>query len=203
MAVLAIKEGVEPITNIPNILVYEELDGRKLYRKGYKSFLNQTKTIEEIIGSSSLQSALISILLRYFYTNTDENEYEIFTNEAGLHVSLGNNLSSDIILYNTEDARQYQYDEHYFNVAPKVVIEVDIKIDLENMNSVDYWTKKTEKLFSFGVERVIWIFSEDKKIIFCEPNQDWLVRDWNKDFELLPNHHINLQMMIEKKGYIL
>ena len=191
------------MTNIPNILVYEELDGRKLYRKGYKSFLNQTKTIEEIIGSSSLQSALISILLRYFYTNTDENEYEIFTNEAGLHVSLGNNLSSDIILYNTEDARQYQYDEHYFNVAPKVVIEVDIKIDLENMNSVDYWTKKTEKLFSFGVERVIWIFSEDKKIIFCEPNQDWLVRDWNKDFELLPNHHINLQMMIEKKGYIL
>ena len=71
------------------------------------------------------------------------------------------------------------------------------------MNSVDYWTKKTEKLFSFGVERVLWIFSEDKKIIICEPHKDWLVRDWNKDFELLPNHVINLQKLIEKKGYIL
>ena len=68
-------------TDIPDFLVYEELNGQKLYRKGYKQYLNQTKTIEEIMGCSSLQGILISILLRYLYKNTDENEYEIFTSE--------------------------------------------------------------------------------------------------------------------------
>ena len=199
-AVATIDEN-KKITSIPEILVYEELNGRKMYRKGYKHVINQTKTIEEIMGCSSLQGAIISILLRYLYTHTDENEYEIFTNEAGLHVSLGNNLSSDIILYNAEDALKYQYDNYYFNVAPKMVIEVDIKIELEDMTSVDYWTKKTERLFSFGVEKVIWIFSEDKKIILAEPNKDWLVRNWAKDFELMPDHILNIQKMIDKKGY--
>ena len=62
------------------------------------------------MGCSSLQGIIISILLRYLYAHTDENEFEIVTNEIGLHMSLGNNLSSDIILYNAEDARQYQFD---------------------------------------------------------------------------------------------
>ena len=201
MIATAVKADNQVTASIPEFLVYEELNGQKLYRKGYKQYLNQTKTIEEIMGCSSLQGILISILLRYLYKNTDENEYEILTNEAGLHISLGNNLSSDIILYNAEDARQYQYDEHYFNVAPKMVIEVGIKIEMENIYSVDYWTKKTQTLFDFGVEKVLWIFSEDKKIILAEPNKDWIVRDWNKDFELLPNHIVNIQNMIEKKGY--
>ena len=188
-------------TDIPDFLVYEELNGQKLYRKGYKQYLNQTKTIEEIKTSVSFQGIITSVLLNYLYKNVDENEFETFANNVGLYVSLGNNLSSDIILYNAEDARQYQYDDHYFNVAPKMVIEVDIKIELENIYSVDYWTKKTQTLFDFGVEKVLWIFSEDKKIILAEPNKDWIVRDWTKDFELLPNHVINIQNMIEKKGY--
>jgi Uma2 family endonuclease len=201
MTALAEKRGSRKIATLPSILVHEELNGRKLYRKGYKQFLSRTKTIEEIIGCSSLQGVIISILLRYLYTHTDENEYEIFTNEAGLHVSLGNNFSSDIILYSAEEARKYQYDDHYFNVAPKMVIEVDIKIELEGINSTDYWTKKIQTLFDFGVEKVIWIFTEDKKIILAEPNKDWITCDWAKDFELISNHVLNLEKMIEKKGY--
>ena len=201
MTAVATTNENKKIIGIPEILVYEELNGRKMYRKGYKHVINQTKTIEEIMGCSSLQAAIVSVLLSYLYRNIEDEGYEIMTNEAGLHVSLGNNLSSDIILYNSEDFLKYQLDVHYFNVAPKMVIEVDIKIELEDMTSVDYWTKKTESLFSFGVEKVIWIFSEDKKIILAEPNKDWLVRDWAKDFELMPNHIINIQKMIDKKGY--
>ena len=201
MTAVVTTEENKKITGIPDILVYEELNGHKMYRKGYKHVINQTKTIEEIMGCSSLQAAIVSVLLSYLYRNIEDEGYEIMTNEAGLHVSLGNNLSSDIILYNSEDFLKYRLDVHYFNVAPKMVIEVDIKIELEDMTSVDYWTKKTERLFSFGVEKVIWIFSEDKKIILAEPNKDWLVRDWAKDFELMPNYIINIQKMIDKKGY--
>ena len=201
MIATAIKAENSATTEIPDFLVYEELNGQKLYRKGYKQYLNQTKTIEEIMGCSSLQAAIVSVLLSYLYRQIEDEGYEIMTNEAGLHVALGNNLSSDIILYDSQDFIKYRLDDHYFNFAPKMVIEVDIKIELENIYSVDYWTKKTQTLFDFGVEKVLWIFSEDKKIILAESNKDWIVRDWTKDFELLPNHIINIQNMIEKKGY--
>ena len=153
------------------------------------------------MGCSSLQGIIISVLLRYLYTHTDENEYEILTNEIGLHVSLGNNLSSDIILYDAEEARQYAFDDHYFNVAPKMVIEVDVKIDLENTTAVGYLNEKNKTLLSFGVERIVWIFTEDKKIVLVEPNRDWIVCDWSNDFTLLDGHSINLEKMILKKGY--
>jgi Uma2 family endonuclease len=203
MTAVAYKDDNKSIKSIPEILVYEELNGRIMYRKGYKNVLNQTKTIEEIMGCSSLQAAIVSVLLSYLYRNIEDEGYEIMTNEAGLHIALGNNLSSDIILYNSVDFLKYRLDEHYFNVAPKLVIEVDIKVELEDMSSVEYWTKKTQTLFGFGVEKVIWVFSEDKKIILAEPNKDWIVRDWTKDFEFMPNHIINIQSMIEKKGYIV
>ena len=200
MTALAILEE-KKVFYLPKQLVYEELNGRKLYRKGYKQFLNHTKTIEEIMGCSSLQAAIVSVLLSYLYRRIEDEGYEIMTNEAGLHVSLGNNLSSDIIVYTTEDFLKYRLDNHYFNVAPKMVIEVDIKIEIEDMNAVEYWTEKTETLFSFGVEKVIWVFSEDKKFILAEPNKKWLIQDWTIDFELMPNHIVNIEKMIEKKGY--
>ena len=203
MTAVAYKDDNKSVNSISEIFVYEELNGRIMYRKGYKSVLNQTKTIEEIMGCSSLQAAIVSVLLSYLYRNIEDEGYEIMTNEAGLHIALGNNLSSDIILYDSSDFLKYRLDEHYFNVAPKLVIEVDIKVELEDMSSVEYWTKKTQTLFGFGVEKVIWVFSEDKKIILAEPNKDWIVRDWTKDFEFMPNHTINIQKMIEKKGYIL
>jgi Uma2 family endonuclease len=201
MTALAEKRVLRHIPHIPSILVYEELNGRKLYRKGYKKFLNRTKTIEEIMGCSSLQAAIVSVFLSYLYRQVEDEGYEIMTNEAGLHISLGNNLSSDIVVYDSEDFLKYRLDEHYFNAAPKIVIEVDVKIELEDMNATDYWTTKTEMLFSFGVEKVVWVFTEDKKIILAEPNKAWIECDWTEDIELLPNHFLNLQQRIDKKGY--
>ncbi len=201
MTAVAIKEKNPKSLDIPSILIYEELNGRKLYRKGYKNYLNKTKTIEEIMGSSSLQGAIISVLLSYLFRNVEDEGYEIMTNEAGLHVTLGVNLSSDIILYKREDFLNYRLDEHYFNVAPKIVIEVDIKIELEEQNALEYVNEKTKTLLDFGVEHVIWFFSKDKTVFFARPNQDWLIRNWTKDFELLPDHILNVQKMIEAKGY--
>jgi Uma2 family endonuclease len=201
MSTVSILQEAKKEVIIPEQLVYEELDGRKLYRKGYKDVINHTKTIEEIMGCSSLQGIIISVFLSYLYRNIEDEGYAIITNEIGLHVSLGNNLSSDIILYDAQDAIKYQFNEHYFNVAPKMVIEVDVKIDLENISDVDYIADKTQTLFGFGVERVIWVFTTKRKVILAQPNQDWIIRDWAKDFDIIDGHAINLMAMIEKKGY--
>ena len=201
MTAVAILEETKKEVIISEQLVYEELNGRKLYRKGYKNVINQTKTIEEIMGCSSLQGTIVSVLLSFLYRNIEDLGYEIITNEIGLHVSLGNNLSSDIIIYNHNDFIQYRIDEHYFDVAPKMVIEVDVKIDLEKNSDVDYIAEKTQTLFNFGVKRVIWVFTAKKKVVLAQPNQDWIIRDWSKDFDIIEGHAINLMGMIEKKGY--
>ena len=202
MTAFAVKQhSNQKVARMPDILVYEELNGRQLYRKDYKKFLNHTKTIEEIMGCSSLQAAIVSVLLSYLYRRIEDEGYEIMTNEAGLHVSLGNNLSSDIIVYKREDFLKYRLDNHYFDAAPKIVIEVDVKIEVEDTDATEYWTKKTETLLNFGVEKVIWFFSEDKKMIIAEQNKDLLIQDWTNDFELMPNHTLNIEQMIEQKGY--
>jgi Uma2 family endonuclease len=201
MTTLAVSEENQNIRSIPTQLVYEEMNGRAYYRKGYKEVINQTKTIEEIMGGSSLRGIIISVILRFLYRNIEDLGYEIITNEIGLHISLGNNLSSDIILYNHNDFLQYRIDEHYFDVAPKIVIEVDIKIDLGEVSDVNYITDKTKKLFEFGVERVIWVLTTHRKVILAQPNQDWIIRDWSKDFEILEGHSINLIAALEKKGF--
>ena len=202
MTAFAVKQhSNQKVARMPDILVYEELNGRQLYRKDYKKFLNHTKTIEEIMGCSSLQAAIVSVLLSYLYRQIEDEGYEIMTNEAGLHVSLGNNLSSDIIVYKREDFLKYRLDNHYFDTAPKIVIEVDVKIEVEDMDATEYWTKKTETLLNFGVEKVIWLFSEDKKMIIAEQNKDLLIQDWTNDFDLMPNHTLNIEQMIAQKGY--
>lgn len=185
----------------PKQLVYETLNARKLYRRGFNEVVNQTKTIEEIMRRSSLQSNIISILLKYLYMHTSEIDYEIFTNEIGLDISQDNNLSSDIVIFDADDALQYQFDGHYFHVAPKIAFQVDVKIELGDTNVVEYLREKNKVLFDFGVERVVWIFTEDKKILLAQPNRVWLMSNWSKDTELLEGHKINLQNMIDEKRY--
>ena len=43
---------------VPDYLIYEIMDGQPLYRKGYKAVLNKSKTLEDIMGSSTLQSEI-------------------------------------------------------------------------------------------------------------------------------------------------
>ncbi len=185
---------------IPRSLIYEEMDGEPIYYRGYQDVLNKNKTLDDIMGSSSLQAVIIKVLLKYLYTNVDEQQYEIFTNETGLHLAKGNNLASDIAIYDTALLKGFKYDEHYFKIPPTVGIEVDIKADLSVMKWETYVKRKTEKLHRFGVQRVIWILSATQQVITTEPNQDWIIRDWHKPLEILPDHIINLGDMLRASG---
>ncbi len=199
MAAHGVEQGI-PIP-IPKQLIYEELFGQILYRKGYKDVLNQTKTLEEIIGRSSLESTILSLMLRYLYTNLEDEGYAIMTHQVGLNVSLENQLVSDIALYPIKIVIDYSLDKYYFKIPPKMVIEVGISIDLENIADYKYVSQKVKALFKFGVERVLWIFTYDQKILIAEPNQDWILRDWAKDVQLMEGHTFNLMALIQKRGY--
>ena len=185
---------------IPRSLIYEEMDGEPIYYRGYQEVLNQQKTIDDIMGSSSLQVAIIRVLLKYAYAQIDGEQYEVYTNETGLHLSKGNNLASDIAIYDATTLKNFKYDDHYFKIPPAVAVEIDTKADLSVMKWEIYLKKKTEKLHAFGVKKIIWILSATQQVIIAQPEQDWFIRDWHKPLEILPDHTINLGDMLKTSG---
>lgn len=76
-----------PAKKIPASLIYEIIDGKPIYYKGYEEVVNGTKTIEEVMGSSNLQSTIIEYLLMVLFKSIDLTKYRVLTNETGLHLS--------------------------------------------------------------------------------------------------------------------
>lgn len=199
-ALLAKKMAV----SIPDSLIYEVLDGQAIYYRGYKNVIKQTKTIEEIRGRSTLQFAIINYLLRLLYANIDDEDYLIATNEAGVHLDERNNLSADIALFDWTVLTPDKVNKKYADVPPKYVIEVDISGEIDaqksNLTPADYVHIKIQKFLDFGVEKVIWIFSESQKVIIAEPKKDWITKDWHQEILLFEGIEMNIEAYLMKKG---
>lgn len=186
--------------HIPESLIYEIIDGKPLYYKGYKDVLSNKKTAEEIRGSSGLQSFIVQYLLEILYLKIGRKEYHFLTNEIGTHLDTNNNLSGDIYIYEKAKLPPEKIDIHYVNVAPKIAIEIDIGVDLSDEKDFGYVFTKTHKLLDFGVEKVFWIFTKHQKVVIAMKNQDWLTKDWNQRIELLNNEFFNIGQFLADEG---
>lgn len=147
-------------------MIYETLDGEKIYYKNYLDVVNGTKTKEEIMGSSTLQMVLVNYLNRILFKGLDENLYYIGSNEAGVHIENKSNFSNDIVVYEKSVLTPNKINHQYTDVPPKIVIEIDIKANTDNAKDYVYMQRKTQKRLDFGVEKVIWIFT-DTKSFYC------------------------------------
>ena len=201
METIAAKATTKTIAKtLPEELIYETLAGRTFYRKGYRDVLNKTKTIEEIMGSSGLQSIIVSYLMKLLF-KLDEEKYWILSNEIGLHIDHRNNPASDIGIFETAVLTPELIDVHYVNVPAKIFIEVDIRADVEDLGDTGYISLKTNELFNFGAQKVIWILSNVQKVIVAEKgDRTWLWSDWNEDTEVLDGVSFNVGKYLEKKG---
>jgi len=193
------KSKVKP-KDIPSFLIYEEMDGKPIYYKGYEQVVNNNKTLDDIMGSSTLQSIIIAYIIKFLNSKIDE-KYLLLSNELGLHLEKGNNLSSDIAIYEKAVLLKDIIINKYSEIPPKIVIEVDTKADLNNFDStMDYFKRKTQKLFAFGVERVIWILSHNRQVMVAVPNQNWYIMDWDKELEIIDNHKLNIAQLLADGG---
>jgi Putative restriction endonuclease len=185
-------------SKIPKYLIWEELDGQPLYRKGYKDVLRKLKTIDEIMGTSSWQSLLCDYITRLLHRYLDEKQYDVLINELGLHIQKGDNFSSDICVI--PRLKPEQINKKYVPFAPKIVIEVDLDIDTENINELEYLYNKTQKLLDFGVEKVIWVLTGSKKVIVATPDEDWITSNWSKDILIINDITFNIQKYLDERG---
>jgi Uma2 family endonuclease len=186
------------VETIPKSLIYEEHEGKPIYYKGYRDFLNNPEKFSksDIMGTSALQSIIISRIFFFLAKNIDPNKYECLTNEVGLHFSKGENRACDIMIYTQEMLEQYTITENYFNIPPKIVIEVDIKAELESTAALSYWQTKTQQLLDFGVEKVIWISTNPRKVTIATNQLPWLTQNWTESFEIIDDLNINLNDLV-------
>ena len=193
------KNGIYRTPQIPNSLIWEVMEGKPLYRRGYQSVLGKLKTTDDIMGTSSYQALLTAYLTRLLIQNLDEERYDIWTGEPGLHIEKNNNFSNDIVVHEIVDAARIS--TQYADYPPKLVVEIDIEIDPESMPETDYLKQKTNKMLGFGVERVIWILSYVKKVIVADRIKNtWDMLDWHTDIELMEGTMFNIQKFLDKRG---
>lgn len=204
MEVAVSLEKKKTVRKIPEALVYEIMDGQPYYRKGYKSVLNRTKKMEDIMGSSTLQGEIHIYLLSLLFQNIDFEKFTVHCNEAGLHLGKGNNLAGDIFLYDRRAMTPDNINKFYSSIPPLLAIEIDVKIDLEKESDIRYVNRKIRKLLDFGVEKVIWILTETKQVIIAERNApSGQFMDWNRDVEIRPGLNFNIGHYLEKRGIVV
>lgn len=195
--------SVKRSQKIPDYLICEIMDGQPLYYKGYKDVLKKKKTIEEIMGSSSLQAILVSYLVMLCAKKNLDEKYEILTSEAGLHLNKNNNLAGDIAIYDPTVLTPDKINKQYADVPPKVVVEVDIMIELENQKDYQYVKKKIDKLHSFGTEKIIWIMTATRQVIVAVSDQPWQMFNWDNDIEILDGVNFNIGNYLIAKGIVV
>lgn len=200
---LTTKSGNNPKRKVPDYLVYEVMDGKPIYYRGYQSVMNKTKTLEDIMGCSSLQAELVSYLLRVIYRFIDPSKYRVYTNEIGNHIDRNNNLSNDIAIFDKVVLTPDKVNRKYPDVPPKLVIEIDTEADVSELTGFGYIYKKSKKLLDFGVERIVWVMINTQTVTVIEPGKDWQVREWNTDIELMDGHTFNIARYLDEEGIVV
>lgn len=191
--------------NVPDYLIYEIMDGKPIYYRGFREVLSGKKQAEEIMGSSKLQSYIVTYITIVLGKFLNEELFTILAHEAGIHLDKSDNLAGDILIFDNDKLPGENIDEHYADVPAKIAIEVDVTADTSDIGGVDtYVYRKVRKLLDFGVERVIWINTASKTILIADDNlESWIVQDWNKDIEILEGLTINIPAFLLKKKIVV
>ncbi len=183
-------------SEIPPSLVYEILNGKKIYYRDYEAVMNGEKTLEEIMASSYLQSMILSLLQEYFIINF--RDLRCLSNELGLHISNKNNLGIDLAIYEKKSLKNLPLNAKYLTIPPKIVIEVDTKGNLGDMDFIKYVLEKSRTILSFGTEKVAWILTSSNLIIIGEIGENWRFHEWDTNIELVEGHLFNLASILKE-----
>ena len=185
------------IESVPSTLIYEMDEGKPIYYRGYMDVLNKTKTLEQIMGTSILQSLLIELIKDAIKLQLGK-EYTVLSSELGIQFSKKSWRNTDIAVFLKKDLLAAKNEDKYAAIPPQLVIEVDTKADLEEMpNPMDYFYTKTDQLLDFGVKQVLWVFTKTQKFMLAEAGKRWETGNWNEEVVILEKVKLNVAELLE------
>lgn len=189
--------------DIPKSLIYEEINGEPVYYKGYKNVLAHQLEPESIIGSSVWQSYLVTMVARYLGNLLPKRLFFVLSNEAGLHIERGTNLSNDVAVFDRATFPNI-FSKQYANTPPKLAIEVDIDIESETIPSeMDYVFLKSQKMLDFGTERILWILTASRKIFAIDrATRKWTIHEWEETIPLFENYTLCLNDLLREEDLL-
>lgn len=59
---------------------------------------------------------------------------------------------------------------------------------------------KIQKLLDFGVEEVVWFFTNAKKVLVAKQNQQWITVNWSDDIQIL-SYQLNIEQLFEAEEF--
>lgn len=186
---------------IPDHLVREVIDGVKFYYPGYRSVLNKTKTLEEIMPESILQASLKTLIGFFLNAHLSAKKFRILIGESGVHISHKVNLGLDIAVYDKSVLTHEKITNTFSNVPAELVIEIDVNVELEDMQKDlfnDFVIPKTQRLLDFGTKNVVWYFSKTRKVMVATPGESWTFQDWSTPVELMPGVVLDILRLMEE-----
>jgi hypothetical protein len=196
MTVKAVKSRKK---GIPKELIYEMRFGSPVYYRDYDKVLSGEKELEEVMGSSGLQAYLLILIASYLREKLDKNKYLVLGGEVGYKFAPRSWYNLDIAILRRD--KLLKLTDRYLCVAPETVIEIDTKADLRKFEDPQtYFHRKTQDLLDSGVNRVIWIFTRDRKVWFAKKGNPWLIVNWNQELEVLSGIKLNILELLRKEG---
>jgi len=187
------KRKKEPL-KVPDYLIYEVVRGKPIYYKGYKDVLNGTKTFEEITMESILQSWLKAQITIFIGGLLKMTNYHITVGEMGINLSRQDKRGADISIFRKDNILLVN---KFSDLPPEIIIEIDVRAEVEDRHEMDYVAEKTDDYHRFGVKRIIWIFTKAKKVITANAGQPWLMDDWSADVEIMEGIKFNVAEMVK------
>lgn len=174
--------------DIPCILIHDIIDGKPYCYKEYLDILVAKACNNRKTNRLHLQAVINNYLLGVLFKELSQDRDLMISVTPGLYINERNVLTCGITVF---ERNKLTIDHKYAQAPPKIALEVDVKVKLRDITEDQYVTLKINKLVNFGVEKVIWFFSKQQKVIIAT-NQSRFSSEWNKEVNILPGISCNV-----------
>lgn len=120
--------------------------------------------------------------------------FQVTVGEMGINLSRQDKRGADISIFSKEN---YKPVDKYADFPPEIIIEIDVRAEIEEGIELDYVAEKTDDYHRFGVKRIIWIFTKAKKVIVANAGQPWIMDDWSAEVEVMEGISFNVAEIVK------